>query len=110
MEFMNSLIVGASLTEWTGNILTSARTLIVTALGIIGLVVAILIIAKNPTMGRVITGILVGAFIAALPWILPAVGEMFRGDIAASGMYSVIENQTQAFLAIEPNSSQSILL
>lgn len=88
MQTLTEMTTVGSLFDWAGNTVDRASGLIEAVLIVIGLVVAIMIIVKNPTVGRVIIGIMVGAFIASLPWILPAVGEMFRGDIEASGLTS----------------------
>lgn len=117
MDFMNtvienagsSLVVGASFTDWISGKLADFRTIITTALVLIGIVVGVMIIAKNPTVGRVITGVVVGAFIGGLPWIMPAVGEMFRGDINSSGLHMVVENEIQAFSILNFNSNPSQL-
>lgn len=108
MEMLTSVVMAASLTDWLDGMIADAKGLVVAVLAVIGLVVAILIIAKNPSIGRVITGVIVGAFIAGLPWIIPAVGEMFRGDITASGYSLIIENQAQAFLALDAPKSPAI--
>jgi len=108
MEIINSVVMGVSLTDWVGGFMSDAKALINTALVLIGLIVAVMFIMKNPSIGRVIMGIMMGAFIGGLPWILPAVGEMFRGDITASGHYMVIENHIQALTAIDPSSTPKI--
>lgn len=95
MEHLTGITTVGSLTGWIGDFVDDASGLIQAILAVVGVIVAVLIIAKNPTIGRVIVGIMVGAFIASLPWILPAVGEMFRGDIEAAGLapYAlVVEN------------------
>lgn len=117
MDFMNSVVenagssvvIGASLTDWVGGMLTSFKTIISTALILIGLVVGVMIIAKNPTIGRVITGIAVGAFIGGLPWIMPMVGEMFRGDLSSSSYHMVLENEMQAFSILDFSNSHNTL-
>lgn len=81
----DGLVVAASLTDKIGDLTADANNLIKGILVVAGLIIAILIIAKNPSVGRVITGCLVGAFVAGLPWILPAFGEMLRGDIEGAG-------------------------
>lgn len=86
MEHLTGITTVGSLTGWIGDFVDEASGLIAAILAVVGVIVAIMIIVKNPTVGRVIIGIMVGAFIASLPWILPAVGEMFRGDIEASGL------------------------
>ncbi|MGP9587203.1 hypothetical protein ACT3TB_16260 [Micrococcaceae sp. AOP34-BR2-30] len=86
-----SMIVGVSFTDWFGNIVNEFSALINTLLVVIGVVVAVITIAKNPTVGRSIMGIVVGAFIASLPWLVPAVGGMFQGDIESSGSRTVVE-------------------
>lgn len=97
MLTVNSVVMASSsLTDWIDGMIADARGLITAVLVVVGVVVAILIIVKNPTVGRVITGVVVGAFVSGLPWIIPAVGEMFRGDIQASGHYMIIENHVQA--------------
>lgn len=74
------------LISWAGDLVKEAKTLVSAILIVAGIVVAVMIIVKNPTVGRVITGVLVGAFIAGLPWIIPGVGGMLKGDIQASGV------------------------
>ena len=69
-----------------------------------GIIVAILIIAKNPTVGRAIIGVAVGAFIAGLPWIIPAVGELFRGDVEAAPAPGTVNEQIVA----EPDKAETV--
>lgn len=80
-----NLVVGAGITGWVEDMVGSVENLVRMILGVVGLIVAVMIIIKNPTVGRSIIGICVGAFIAGLPWIVPAMGDMFRGDIEGSG-------------------------
>lgn len=108
MEIINSVVMGVSLTDWLGGFFADAKALINAALIIAGVVFAIVFIAKNPSMGRVLMGVVIGAFISGLPWIIPAVGEMFRGDITASGHYIVVENHIQALTAIDPSVKPEI--
>lgn len=80
-----NLVVGAGITGWLDDMIGNIENLVRAFLAVVGLVVAVMIIVKNPTVGRSIIGICVGAFIAGLPWIVPAMGDMFRGDIEGSG-------------------------
>lgn len=101
---MENLIVTGSLTDRLGDLISDANTLVVSLLVVLGIIVAVIIIAKNPTVGRTIIGVCVGAFIAGLPWIIPAVGELFRGDIEGSGTgpgYAVVEEDQAPSLALE---------
>ena len=84
MEFAELLITGNSFTEWAGGFLSDVDSLVKTALAIVGVVVAVIIISKNPTVGRSVIGIVVGAFIWALPYLIPMVGDMVRGDVSAA--------------------------
>lgn len=79
------LVVATSLTGKIGDLTTNASLLLKGILSVAALVIAIIIIAKNPTTGRVISGCLIGAFVAGLPWVLPAIGELLRGDIESAG-------------------------
>lgn len=97
-QILTTSVAGVSLTDWMGNFVGEARGLIIAILSIAGVVIAVMIIIKNPTVGRVIVGVLVGGFVAGLPWIIPAAGEMVRGDINASAQdhYSVTQEASQA--------------
>lgn len=63
-----------------GEVNSTVATICVAA----GVIIGIVIIVKNPTVGRSIIGIMVGAFIASLPWLIPGVGAMIRGDVEAA--------------------------
>lgn len=84
MEFTEQLVVGAGLLEWVSGLISEFRVVAIAGLGVVGFVVATMIIAKNPSVGRSITGVAVGGFIAALPWLIPAFGEMVRGEVEGS--------------------------
>lgn len=84
MEFAELMIIGNSFTDWAGGFLSDVDSIVKTALALVGVVVAVLIIARNPTVGRSFIGILVGAFIWGLPYLIPMVGEMVRGDVSAA--------------------------
>lgn len=93
-----SMVLGSGFTGWMGDMVSTIDSLVGSILGVVGVILAIIIIAKNPTTGRVIIGIIVGAFAVSLPWVIPAVGDMFRGDIESAGTGSpyalVIEEET----------------
>lgn len=92
-----ALIMGSGLTGWAEEMTSDVRSLIIGILGIAGLIVALIIIVKNPTVGRTIIGVCVGAFIAGLPWIIPAVGDLLQGDLVGSGTgapYALVEQET----------------
>lgn len=93
MELINNLVVASSLTDWVGDFVGDVGTLIQVILGVVGAIVAVVIIVKNPTVGRSIMGVLVGAFIAALPWLVTNVGEMIRGDVEASAQVSTVDEE-----------------
>lgn len=82
----------SGLTGWLDNILNDAENLVTAFCVIAGIVVGILIISKNPGVGRTISGVVVGAFIAGLPWIIPAVGNLFRGDLEATAQTAQLLN------------------
>jgi len=84
MEFAELIVVGAGALDWIGDFLTDVDRLVKTALALVGVVVAVLIIAKNPSLGRTISGLVVGAFIWGLPYLVPLVGDMFRSDVSSA--------------------------
>lgn len=85
MELTDIVVTAGGLTGWAENMVGSVEGLVQMILAVVGLIVAVMIIVKNPSVGRTIIGVVVGAFIAGLPWIIPAVGDLFRGDIEGSG-------------------------
>lgn len=91
MELINNIVVASSLTEWAGNFVDDVDALIKTVLVVVGAIVAVVIIIKNPSVGRSIIGLVVGGFIAALPWLVGAVGGMIRGDVEASAQVITLE-------------------
>lgn len=80
-----ALIVGSSLTSWAEEMTSEVEGLIIGILAIIGLVVAVTYFMRNPSVGRGVIGICMGALIVSLYWLLPAVGGMIRGDIQGAG-------------------------
>lgn len=100
-----SLVIGSGFIDWINGLASNVSSTIGTLLGIAGVVLAIIIIAKNPTVGRVIIGVLIGAFAASLPWLIPAVGEMVRGDVEGSGAGT----SPYAFVVVEEEVPTSAL-
>lgn len=78
---LSNFIVAAGLLDWVNDTVSEVDSTIKVILGVVGVIVGVSIIVKNPSIGRVIMGSVVGAFIVSLPWLIPAVGNMFRGDI-----------------------------
>lgn len=95
----------AGVTGLLDGLISDADNLIKAVTVVIGTVVAIVIIAKNPTVGRAIIGIVVGAFIASLPWLIPGVGGLFREDIEASPAAVVEEDMFTAADEITDSST-----
>lgn len=86
----------AGLTGLLDGLISDADTLIKAVVVVIGTVIAIAIIMKNPTFGRALIGVGVGAFVASLPWLIPAVGGLFREDIEASPAVVVVDEDVVA--------------
>lgn len=84
MEFAELIVTGAGALDWIGDFLTDVDGLVKATLAIVGVVVAVLIIVKNPSIGRTITGLVVGGFIWGLPYLIPLVGDMFRSDVSSA--------------------------
>lgn len=84
----------SGLTGWVDDKVGDANSTVVGICVLAGVIVAIIIIVRNPTVGRAIIGVLVGAFIAGLPVIIPGVGQMVQGDIDSAGPPSSVVEQT----------------
>lgn len=84
MDIFNHLVVANSLTDWIYDFVSEIDILVKAVLGVAGAILAVLIISKNPTAGRVITGLFVGGVVAALPWLVLGFGDMVRGEVEAS--------------------------
>lgn len=85
----------AGLTGWVDDKVSDVSSTVVGICLVAGIIVGILIIVRNPTVGRTIVGVVVGAFIASLPVIIPAAGDLIQGDINAAGpSSSVVEQPT----------------
>lgn len=92
---MNTLILAQGIFDLGNDLANETSALMKTVLVIIGVIIGCVIIFKNPSFGRVISGVCVGGFIAGLPWIIPAVSQMFQSDIEATSIVQerVIEPQ-----------------
>lgn len=91
---MNSNLTyrASGLIGWVDGKVGEVNSTIATICIAAGVIVAIIIIVKRPTVGSAIGGVAVGAFIGALPWLIPAFGALIRGDVeAASPPTSVVE-------------------
>lgn len=95
MNFVAS-VTADGLVDWFDGKVNEVNGVVTGVCIVVGIIVAILIIAKNPTVGRAIIGVAVGAFIAGLPWIIPAVGELFRGDVEAAPAPGTVNEQIVA--------------
>lgn len=84
MEFAELLVVGNGFFDWINNLTSDADSTVKTILALVGTVVGVMIIVKNPTVGRSILGIVVGGMIIALPYIIPGMGNMFSNEIESS--------------------------
>lgn len=88
----NLVYQASGLTGWLDGKVDAANGIVTGVCVVAGVLVGIIIIVKRPTFGQAIIGVCVGAFIAGLPWLIPAVGDLFKEDVEASGPpTSVIE-------------------
>jgi hypothetical protein len=81
----NLVYQASGLTGWLDDKVDSANGIVTGVCVVAGIVIGIVIIVQRPTFGRAILGVCVGAFIAGLPWLIPAVGDLFKEDVEAAG-------------------------
>lgn len=94
---MDTLILADGIFDLGNDLANQTSNLVKTVLVVVGVIIACVIIFKNPSFGRVIMGIAVGGFIAGLPWIVPVVSEMLQSDLDATAVVQEHQLEEQQF-------------
>lgn len=87
--------------DWANQMISEVRGVFTAACILVGLIVALMIIAAKPhTTGKSIIGLVVGAFIASVPFLIPWLSSLFEKETNAAAIGAVNQLATTNIAAL----------